>query len=232
MSSSDFQKYWREHWEKHEKLNHLNPQRQVARTKLGEPISEENWRLSCEYIIQQIQPNSNNVVLDLCCGNGLLTACLIDQVDAVVAVDFSQKLLDNFIVRSDRIKVLNRDILTYDFGKGKFDRILLYYAAQHFSESSMVQILRKAHRALKNGGIFLVGDIPDVSRKWSFYSSMEYRGFYFSNLERNQYPVGTWFDTQFFQYAGEYLGYKHVDIQDQPNFMLNSNHRFDVIFYK
>ena len=232
MSSKDYQKYWQDHWEKHDKLNQLNPQMQVARTKLGEPISQDDWKLSCEHIMNQVQPRKSDKVLDLCCGNGLLTACLIDHVASVVAVDFSQKLLDNFIVSNDRITIHTYDILTFNFGKLQYNKILLYFAAQHFSEQTMMRILHKAHMALLPGGIFLIGDVPDASRKWNFYSKPEYRSFYFSALENDEYPVGTWFDKEFFQYAAEYLGYELTKIQDQPEFMLNSNHRFDVICYK
>lgn len=229
---NDYSDYWKEHWLSHSKLDSSDPQKQVARTKFGIPISENDWNRTCDYIVDQMQLQSTDTALDLCCGNGLLSAHLIDYVNKIYAVDYSKKLLDSFVVESDKITKVLSDVLSFDYYAFRFNRVVMYFAAQHFSESTLLSIVRKVHKNLEEGGVFLIGDIPNMYRKWSYFYKPEFRHFYFSNLERGEPSVGTWYDKKFFEYLAEYIGFGNVEILDQPEFMTNSNHRFDVLFKK
>jgi SAM-dependent methyltransferase len=228
----EYKNYWQRHWQSHDKLDEKNSQKQVARTKFGLPISENDWIKTCEYVVAQLQPQPTDSLLDLCCGNGLLTAYLINYVDHIVAVDYSRKLLDAFVIENDRVAKVLSDALTFDYESYRFNRAVMYFSAQHFSERSLISVVRKIHRSLEDGGTLLLGDIPDIHRKWDYFHKIEYRNFYFSNLESGRPAVGTWYDRIYFEYLAEYLGFRHVEIQDQPNFMINSNHRFDVLLVK
>lgn len=224
--------YWRDHWQTHSKLESLDPQIQVARTKFGIPIANNEWNRTCEYIISQMQLHPNDTVLDLCCGNGLLSAYLIEYVSKIYSIDYSSKLLDNFVINDDRIIKVLSDVLNYDFHLHDFDSAVLYFAAQHFNESDLIFIADKIYKNMRDNGVFLIGDIPDINRKWDFFYKKEFRSFYFSNLEKRKPAVGTWYEKKFFEYLAEHIGFSNVIVQDQPEFMINSNHRFDVLFVK
>ena len=65
--------YWENFWNENNILNSENPQNQVGRALNKEPISEELWIKTLSYIFNTINITSNDVVLDLCAGNGLIT---------------------------------------------------------------------------------------------------------------------------------------------------------------
>ena len=228
----DYSDYWREHWLSASKLEDGDPQKQVARTKFGKSISDNDWSRTCEYIVKQLHPKPSDMLLDLCCGNGLLTAYLCDHVRKITAVDYSKKLLDSFVIENRKITKVLSDALSFDYESFMFDRVVMYYAAQHFSEGGLFIIVKKIYDSMVPGAIFLIGDIPDLHRKWNYFYKKEFREFYFSGLESGCPSVGTWYDKRFFEYLAEYIGFKEVKILDQPEFMNNSSHRFDVVLTK
>jgi cyclopropane fatty-acyl-phospholipid synthase-like methyltransferase len=117
---------------------------------------------------------SNHNVLDLCTGNGLIAKEIIGFVNSVVAVDVSKKLLDSFVVERRDIKKVQSDILEYQYPTNYFDRVILYFSAQHFNENEMAKIFDRVYNSLIEGGIFYVGDIPDISKRWDFYNKKEF----------------------------------------------------------
>ncbi len=228
----DYSDYWQKYWESHNNLDNEDPQKQVARTKFGIPILKDDWNKTCEHILTQIKADPTDTLLDVCCGNGLLSAYLIDYVHEIYAIDYSKKLFNNFVVDNDRIIKVFSDVQNFDYKSCHFNRVIMYFAAQHFNESFLLSIVKKIYENMMEGGLFLIGDIPDIDRKWGFFNRPEFREFYFSNLEKAQPAIGTWYDKLFFKYLAEYIGFRDIIIQDQPQFMLNSSHRFDVILKK
>ena len=60
-----------------------------------QPISEEALRLSIELITKGLQLTNKDRLLELCCGNGLMTKHLAPLVDQVYAVDFVERLIEH-----------------------------------------------------------------------------------------------------------------------------------------
>lgn len=226
------EKYWHAYWTTNPKLDDDRHQKKIGRTAFGREISPLNWSKTCHRILEQLTPDDTSHLLDLCCGNGLLSEFLNPFVNKITAVDYSKKLLDNFVINDPKITKVLCNVLDFDFSIYRADRILMYFSAQHFSETSMLHILKKASANMTTGAIFLIGDIPDIDRKWNFYSTTEFRHFYFSGLEKGTPSIGTWYQKAYFQFAAEYCGFSSVQIQDQPNYMINSKYRFDVILQK
>jgi len=111
-------------------------------------------------------------------------------------MDFSKKLLNDLRkqTKNKNIKLIEADALNYPLGKNKFDIIIFYFSIQHFSERDAFILIEKCIRALKKGGRFLIGDIPDNSQKWAYISKPEYHRDYFQRLKQNRPLIGTWFD--------------------------------------
>lgn len=224
--------YWQEHWRSHSKLDDNDPQKQVARTKYGVAISNGAWLKTCDYIIDQIMPVKTDVFLDICCGNGLLEECLVSKVDKIIGVDFSEKLLNEFVVESSKIIKVCSDVNKFDYSSCKYDHAIMYFAAQHFSEEELCIIIDKISKNIQKGGKIYIGDVPDITRKWEFYSTSENRNYYYSCLKDGVPNIGTWFEKEYFLYMAECLGFDEVIVKDQPEFMNNSSHRYDVLFVK
>jgi len=224
--------YWSEHWKTHSKLDEKHPQLQVARTKEGKIISNNNWQKTVQSIFKIIQIKENQIVLDLCCGNGLLSKELAWNCKKVVSVDYSQELLDKFVTKAGNIEKMQSNALNVQFDNNNFDVIIIYFAIQHFTEQEAIELIGKCKNWLKPGGKLLVGDIPELEKKWEFYSTKKYRVNYISSIIKDEPIIGTWFSREFYKSVGEYYNFSETNIIDQEEFMINHNIRFDVLYEK
>ena len=224
--------YWRTFWKEGEITENEDPQNQVGRTKFGKTIEKEVWVDTLQFIKEKLQLNPDHRVLELCAGNGLVTAEIAKHVDSVVAVDYSKKLLDSFVVHDGNVEKIHSDVLSFSIQKESYDRILLYFSAQHFSELEMTKIVSNSWAGLRQDGMLYIGDIPDIEKRWDFYNKKTYRQFLFDKFLKNEHHIGTWFDAKFFLYLGEYTGFRESERIEQPSFMINASHRFDIMYKK
>ena len=67
--------------------------KQVEKTVKGQPISDLQFQLIVSQICREVHLQEDSIVLDLYCGNGLITKELATQCKSVVGIDFSQPLL-------------------------------------------------------------------------------------------------------------------------------------------
>ena len=66
---------------------------QVGRTLNGRPIPAGELELSVRFIRESLALDHEDVVLELCCGNGLISYELAGNVKRVIAIDFSDHLI-------------------------------------------------------------------------------------------------------------------------------------------
>ena len=90
--------YWYKFWQKY-RLVEINNENdllyQVGRTINKKPISKEESDLYVQDIKNKLKLNGNDVLLDLACGNGIITYELSNYVKKVIGVDFSNPLIAN-----------------------------------------------------------------------------------------------------------------------------------------
>lgn len=223
---------WYKYWQENYRLGEKNPHKQVGRTLKGKVASNKKWEISIDEIFKIINLNDEDVVLDLCCGNGLLTKEIAPKCKEITSVDYSKKLLDNFVTNEKNIKKINSNALELNFNKDFFDIIIIYFAIQHFSEKEAIMLIGKCKQWLKNDGLLFIGDIPDLTKKWKFYSNKKYRKNYIDSIINDEPIIGTWFDREFFLSIGEYYNFYNTEIIEQKDFMINNKNRFDILFKK
>lgn len=222
---------WTQFWESQGR-NSLNEdlQSQVKRTFAKEAISSEKWAQTLSYIDEQINPLQTDTMLDLCCGNGLLTEFFSKKVKSVTAVDVSQDFVDSLESKHlPNVTTLQEDALKTSFPENSFDIVVVYAAIQYFSESETIVLLEKISKWLKPRGRILIGDIPDKARLWNFYNTTERVKFYFDNARNNEDVVGTWFDKTWLRTLLNNCGIINVESIDQPEYQIYSHFRFDIV---
>ncbi len=198
--------YWINYWKK---VNISDSQTTIGRTKFGKPVSLASFEKEVKYIISKLNLTKNDFVLDICAGNGLVSQYLAPLVKKVIAVDISQKLLDNFIPPDENIEKICQNLTFFDFTKPSYNKVVWYFSIQYFSLSEAVRIIKDCLNSLDLGGKFYISDIPDIDQKWNFYSKAEYKSFYFEKLYNKEDHVGTWYKKEFFIYLLKHLGYKN-----------------------
>jgi ubiquinone/menaquinone biosynthesis C-methylase UbiE len=225
--------YWKKYWQENEITERINPQAQVGRTINSIPVESEIWESTLEFIKSHIKLKMTDNILDLGAGNGMIAIPFSVKCQSVTVVDISQPLLDRIdTVNYNNIIKNYSDILDVNFPDKSFDKIILYFALQHFNEKETIIILNKAHNWLADNGLFYIGDIPDLNKIWSFFDTSERENLFFDSLLNEQPIVGTWYTSKFLKKAAYNSNYSSVKILRQPDYQINSHYRFDILLKK
>ncbi|MEM8892160.1 MAG: class I SAM-dependent methyltransferase, partial [Bacteroidota bacterium] len=79
---------WQAFWDK--KALHEDPHVQVARTRAGKQSDQLELKKIASYIKEKLELSHEDTLLDLCCGNGMLSKELSPFVKELLGVDFSE----------------------------------------------------------------------------------------------------------------------------------------------
>lgn len=155
---------WMKFW--NERAIETNEYNQVARIINGEFLDSEMISRIALRVAKQLELTADDLVLDLCCGNGMLTNQLSKYCRQIDAVDISRIMIQNAKKKyeSGKIQFNVADVIKFVSSK-KYDKILLYFSFQYFDsfelgERVVKNILKMSHSST----IVLLGDIPDRSR--------------------------------------------------------------------
>jgi len=219
---------WKSFWD--ELARSKDPHRQVARiSKAALPM--DIVQKIAQYIIEQLGIQPEDHVLDVCCGNGMLTAELAQYSRHVTGVDLSPEQIQN-------ARLLTQENTTFYEGDGRhlsevingqYNKVLCYFSFQYFDTYPKGREAVKAMKTvLKPGGAILLGDVPDHAKKGQFFNTWQdlFKNKVNRFLDRD--AMGKFWKTQELDtIAGESgLSGKHLE---QPEGMLYSHYRFDYL---
>jgi cyclopropane fatty-acyl-phospholipid synthase-like methyltransferase len=226
--------YWKTFWSDHAaSTRNDHQQRQVLRTVERKPIESSRFQEILKYVEEKMRVCESDEILDLCCANGLFSTYLAERCKRVVGVDFSKDLTDQIdLKRYKNISIFVKDIREVNFDEQFFDKVLLYAGLQYLSYKETISLFEKVSRWLRNGGIFFVGDVPDLRSIWKFHDSEEREQAYFDSLKNDAPIIGTWFSGDWLKKLGRYAGFGEIDIMLQPDDFPYAHYRFDITLRK
>ncbi|MBL8931850.1 MAG: methyltransferase domain-containing protein [Kineosporiaceae bacterium] len=223
--------YWQRYWQ-HQAAESLGSaaQVQVQRTWQGRPITDAEFRPIVDWILDQLRPGLDDVVLDLCCGNGAITHHLARRSARVLGVDFAQDLLRHVDREGHpNIELQQGDIRRCEFPADSFDRILLYAGLQYLTQGETVLLMRRLRDWLRPGGRVLIGDVPDADRMWDFFDSVSRRAAHFEQLVAGEPIIGTWFAPQWLAHLARDSGFATAEVLLQPKTLPYAHFRFELL---
>jgi cyclopropane fatty-acyl-phospholipid synthase-like methyltransferase len=223
--------YWIKFWQTDQIVHKPTPHEKVGRTIGGVPISDAQWKNVLDDLERYLELKPHDRLLDIGAGSGVISIPFSETAAHVTALDLSATLLEEMKGR-ENISTVVANALEVHFERECFDKIVIYFAIQHFTEQQTLVLLEKAFQWLKPGGILYIGDIPDASRKFRFFNTPERQAAYFSSVKRQEPIIGTWFDKEFFLNLAAYLGFSSATIIEQPEAFMNAHYRFDSKFVK
>lgn len=122
-----------------------------------------------EYTAQLLELTPQDTLLDLCCGNGLLTRELALRTKSVLGFDYSPVLLEQAreISDADNIDYAEGDAtkVAEALAGQRFDAVVLSAAFQYFDEQAGSDVLAGIAGVLKPGGRAAILDIPDREKR-------------------------------------------------------------------
>jgi SAM-dependent methyltransferase len=174
-------------------------QSQVLRTPHGKPVGEDQVALIVNGIKKNLELESDDVLLDLCCGNGAITSHVFPACKGGVGVDFTPFLIEvaqkNFEQRPDRIFRL-ADVLEYVETTDecqRFTKVLCYGAFQCLIQKKAIGVLTALQKRFINVRRILLGNLPDLDCAGIFWrQELGSDPWPLEQLRRHDTPFGTW----------------------------------------
>lgn len=224
--------FWEKYYMNDLVVGNQNPQKNIGRTKSGSPITDEVWKQSIQYIKSEIGLEITDNILEVCCGNGLVVGELSKYCNSAKGIDFSEKLINQLNKNYPNVSSHLENVLDYNYEFQAYDKVLLYFSAQHFDETDLLDLIQSLIYTTKKKGTILIGDIPDESEKWNYIKKPQHKVDYFNRISEGEPMIGKWYSKDWFLSLNDYLTNVTISIVDQPDFMINSDWRFDVIIKK
>jgi SAM-dependent methyltransferase len=235
---------WQEYWDKFLLTRHGKEEvsseddlyLQVARTVNKKPIEKEAADKIVEKIFLALELKPEDVMVDFCCGNGLFTYELRNSVKQIIAVDFSQNIIDTankyksaanitYCLGSvtDYINQFDREWPSVSPNKYLMNDALAYFTGEDLE--AMLTGITKVSGSFK----FLLTGVPNDELKWNYYNTDERKAFYHelqAKGDLTNHGLGKWWSPDEITAICHKLKLK-VEIRNQE--LPISDYRMDIV---
>ncbi len=221
---------WEAFWDARAEASDRNTQ--VGRISTSSPEAL-NQRIA-SHIAQQLDLQAADRFLDVCCGNGALTALLAPRCQQVLGVDFSEKLIEQAKAdhRLANLHFAKANALQLSGLGGQFTKINLYFSFQYFEHyEAGFRVLSEMDSLLAPGGKIFIGDTPDARRWFAYYNKPEKWLRYLYQKWKGKEPMGKFWHPRDFEKMAESLDLE-LGIMAEPADLPYSWYRFDAVFTK
>lgn len=204
---------------------------QVGKTVNGKPVGNEQLSLIVNRIKQVLELNTRDTVLDMGCGNGLVTNEIASSVGSIIGVERNRPLFEKACKHAStpNQQFKHADILEFVLDNLIANKAFTYEVVQHIEHHHLKMFLLRMRSTLSEAGSLFIGGIPDEEKKWAFYNTAQRKSSLSASLaETGRDPVGTWYYQDFFYYLADEFDCS-VTILQQPSELYTSHYRFDCL---
>lgn len=204
---------------------------QTRRTVQGVPVSDDQIKMIVEAINSGLEIRPDDVLLELACGNGVLSRFLFDLCKDYVGVDISEYLIS---VAKKHFEVLPHyrfsvqgaaEYVRQEMHPGNFSKVLCYAGFQYFSADEAAEILHVIYKKFSNVRTVFIGNLPDKDRAGNFYKARQPS---VEELSDRATAIGTWrTQSEFKQLAGD-AGWE-VKFSIMPSAFNAAHYRYDAL---
>jgi len=205
--------------------------RQTMRTINGVPVSNEQINMIKNTLLQYLGLHHDDILLELACGNGLISDGLFNACKEYVGVDISEYLI--YIAKKNfenkpRITFYEDDITRFikaDKDFGKYTKVLCYAGIQYLSDIEVIQLLESLSITYKNVEIIVIGNIPDRNLANKFYVDKLKTA---DELNDICTAIGKWrAHDEFIKLVDESVW--DIEIHRMPDSFYASHYRYDIV---
>lgn len=198
---------------------------QVRRTVRGIPVAADQIDLIVETIVDHLDLSREDVLLDLACGNGALSALLQANCRESLGVDISPYLIDvaNERFADARHRFIVGDAASYterESSPEPFTKALCYGSLSYIADPDVARTLRSLHGRFPNIDRVLLGNLPDPARATAFSTAA-------MDMTQPQSDIGVWRSPAHIAHlAGP--GWQ-VESSTMPERFFAAHYRFDLL---
>lgn len=222
--------YWKNHYDANAEKFADSPLKQVDRTINGKEMSQAQLDLTIDAVVQTLSLQRSDRLVDLCCGNGLITRAIAHQVEEIVGVDFSEKLVEHARQSNG---AQNIHYVVSDVSKlpaGFFDEANKVYMRDSVScldSDGLSSLLRLIGGAAHFEKLYIAG-VPDADKLTVYYDNDEKMAFHRQRESAGMPHIGTWWSEEEMRSLVEAAGLK-VSFQEQNPELASAYYRFDCL---
>jgi cyclopropane fatty-acyl-phospholipid synthase-like methyltransferase len=225
---------WHGHWSTvGERVGPLDFFQQVERTIGGRPVDDLQIALVVAATCEGLDLQRSDVLLDLCCGNGLVTTRFSAHCAQVLGVDFSTTLIE--VARQHHapanVTYLHgsaTELTPAQLGGVRPTKIAMCTALQYFAERDVAALMRALGSLGAATAPVYFTDVPDVDHLYDFYDTPERRADYERRKAAGTEAVGTWWSRIRLAEILRGAGYA-TSIKPQDSRRFGAHYRFDVL---
>jgi|694.fasta_scaffold76665_6 2-polyprenyl-3-methyl-5-hydroxy-6-metoxy-1,4-benzoquinol methylase len=208
---------------------------QVGKTVKREPIDQNQFDKTYKKIIDILSLGENDTVLDLCCGNGIITKKISEYVETIIGVDFSSPLINVAnATKNDNIHYFCSSVIDVSLpevlNNRKFTKLYMNTALQHFSENDFDKLINNYLSLSASESAFFITDIPDKKNLFAFYDTKERKNEYYKRVADGTEAIGTWWERDVLVNKVMAKGLYIQTLDQAPDFY-TSHYRFDILIY-
>ena len=131
---------------------------------------------SIQMLIEMSGAASNDSILDVACGPGLVACEFAAIANNVTGIDITEKMIEQAKTHQQEKRLKNMiwnigDVLPLPYADNKFSIVLTRYSFHHFLEPQ--KVLSEMHRVCRPGGSILVADVALPPEKVEAYNQVE-----------------------------------------------------------
>lgn len=209
-----------------------NPKLQVGRMLNGVELTDDIIDNTAAYIINMLQINQQSEVLDVCCGNGLITNKVAAYCRHITGIDFSNEMIQSAeIQKKHNANFICENAMNFMLNK-QFDAVYIAFSFQYFEQTvQAIKLLQNCLQHLKKGGRLLITDIPDAEKIFKYYNT-PYKVFQLviSKILNNNNMGRFWNKRDLIKICYELQ--VHCQIIQQQNWQPYRHYRFDALIIK
>ena len=204
---------------------------QVQRTVSGKAVGEDQIRLIVDSVLSGLRLQTDDRLLDLCCGNGALTDRILDHCGGGLGVDYSEPLIDvarrDFAVPGQREYRLGDAVsfLASAEDPGRFTKALCYGSFMYLAQEQAVMVLQALRSRFSNIRRLMIGNLPDKHRVHDFFDPEHYRPGIEDDADA---ALGLWRTEEEMMALARDCGWV-CEISRQPPQFYGARYRFDAV---
>lgn len=207
---------------------------QVKRTVGGKVVSEEHVAMILRAIRHHLAPQPDDVVLDLACGNGALSARLFDECASLVGVDISSYMIgiaNEHFAKPPRFVFTASGAAEYvatEPRPERFTKVMCYASFSYLSEIEAQTTLRDLHDRFVNVNRVFIGNVPDGERAAAFYAPRTPEP---GELTDPRAKIGIWRTRAEFTALAAAAGWD-TEYGSMPEGYFSGYYRYDVVLHR
>ncbi|MBI4996371.1 MAG: class I SAM-dependent methyltransferase [Rhodocyclales bacterium] len=204
---------------------------QVMRTVDGKAVDQAQIDMIVATVAQELELSADDLLLDLCCGNGALTTYFFSRCRGGLGVDFSDYLIQvarqHFSTRPGHRFELG-DVMEYARNAAapeSFTKALCYGSYQYLEPAAATELLALLRQRFTGLARLLIGNLPDKGRLEEFYRTRAYTP---GIEDRADTPIGIWRTPEEFAELAARAGWQCAIVRMPPEFYA-AHYRYDAV---